>query len=87
MTLPIAALRLLCLIFFLVWKRGLASYILFSGEGADRRGNGSPGTQRMTLEANGIGVPPKKRIIIDPGFLNVPTKKGNQKEKYSYDFK
>jgi len=48
-----------------LWKRGLAPYILFSGGSADRRGNGRPGAQRMTLEAIGMGIP-KKRIIIDP---------------------
>jgi uncharacterized SAM-binding protein YcdF (DUF218 family) len=46
-----------------LWKRGFASYILFSGGCADRRGNGLAGAQRMALEAAQQGIPQEKIII------------------------
>ena len=46
-------------------KRGLASYILFSGGGAaDRRWDGSAGAKKMALEAMKRSIP-QARIIIE----------------------
>jgi uncharacterized SAM-binding protein YcdF (DUF218 family) len=47
-----------------LWKRGLASYILFSGGGADRREDGSAGAKKMALEAIKQSIP-QERIIIE----------------------
>jgi len=47
-----------------LWKRGLASYILFSGGGADRREDGSAGAKKMALEAIKHSIP-QERIIIE----------------------
>jgi len=48
-----------------LWKRGLASYILFSGGGAaDRRWDGSAGAKKMALEAMKRSIP-QARIIIE----------------------
>lgn len=47
-----------------LWKRGLASHILFSGGGADRRGDGSAGAKKMALEAVKHHIP-QARIIIE----------------------
>ena len=47
-----------------LWKGGLASYILFSGGGADRREGGSAGAKKMALEAIKQNIP-QERIIIE----------------------
>ena len=47
-----------------LWKEGNASFILFSGGSADKRGNGLSGAQRMALEAGKQGVP-KEKIITE----------------------
>ena len=47
-----------------LWKRGLASYILFSGGGADRREGGAAGAEKMGLEAIKLSIP-RERIIIE----------------------
>jgi uncharacterized SAM-binding protein YcdF (DUF218 family) len=47
-----------------LWKRGLASYILFSGGGADRREGGAAGAEKMALEAIKQSIP-QERIIIE----------------------
>jgi uncharacterized SAM-binding protein YcdF (DUF218 family) len=49
-----------------LWKRGFASFLIFSGGCADRRGNGHPGAQRMALEAGNRGVP-REKIIVEHG--------------------
>lgn len=49
-----------------LWKRGFASFLLFSGGSADRRGNGHPGAQRMALEAEARGIP-RERIVVEHG--------------------
>jgi len=47
-----------------LWKKGLASYILFSGGGADRKSGGSAGAKKMALEAMKHSIP-QAQIIIE----------------------
>ena len=49
-----------------IWEKGLASYLLFTGGNADRRGTGLSGSNRMAAEALRLGVP-KERILIEAG--------------------
>ena len=49
-----------------LWKRGFAPFLMFSGGGADKRGNGHPGAQRMALEAGTRGIP-AERMIVEHG--------------------
>lgn len=46
-----------------LWKKGLASYLLFTGGNADRRGTGLSGSNRMAAEALRLGVPEESIII------------------------
>lgn len=47
-----------------IWKKGLASYLLFTGGNADRRGTVFTGSKRMALEAIRQGVP-EERITLE----------------------
>ena len=46
-----------------LWKKDLASYLLFSGGGADKRAFNLTGSERMALEAIRLDIPEEKIII------------------------